>query len=138
MCDHPGPGPGLDQDCRFSSSVLGPDHGSEPNFGIPTMRYFGGGVGHASTREATDFFLLDRHQEELEDRERIEDIAEDSDSDSGNVPTASATIDEPEVEEDYGYNELSEDESEDERDDEINVDGEAEGVDDVEDEYPEL
>ncbi|KIL55171.1 hypothetical protein M378DRAFT_18181 [Amanita muscaria Koide BX008] len=35
MCDHPGPGPGLDQDCRFSSSVLGPDHGSEPNFGIP-------------------------------------------------------------------------------------------------------
>ncbi|KIL58216.1 hypothetical protein M378DRAFT_86772, partial [Amanita muscaria Koide BX008] len=33
-----------------------------------TMRYFGGGVGHASTREATDFFLLDRHQEELEDR----------------------------------------------------------------------
>ncbi|KAM6492111.1 hypothetical protein JOM56_011835 [Amanita muscaria] len=38
MCDHPGPGPGLDQDCRFSSSVLGPDHGSELNFGIPMRR----------------------------------------------------------------------------------------------------
>ncbi|KAM6492930.1 hypothetical protein JOM56_011064 [Amanita muscaria] len=36
MCDHPGPGPGLDQDHWFSSSVLGPDHGTEPNFGIPT------------------------------------------------------------------------------------------------------
>ena len=40
------------------------------------MRYRGGGVGHASTREATNLFLSDRHREEIQDIRAIDDIPE--------------------------------------------------------------
>ncbi|KAK2459860.1 hypothetical protein APHAL10511_008124 [Amanita phalloides] len=42
------------------------------------LRYFGGGVGHASTRNATNHFLTDRCQEELEDVDHTtENVQED-------------------------------------------------------------
>jgi len=42
------------------------------------MRYRGGGVGHASTREATKTFLLDRHADELRDIEKVDNIVGDN------------------------------------------------------------
>ncbi|KAM6493030.1 hypothetical protein JOM56_011164 [Amanita muscaria] len=103
------------------------------------MRYFGGGVGHASTREATNFFLLDHHRQELEDSEHIIPGEDDSEA-SRNVPTANQAGEELiNVEEDYGYCGLSENESEHEIDPdeekELDLGEEAEAEDE---EYAEL
>ncbi|KAK2459297.1 hypothetical protein APHAL10511_008686 [Amanita phalloides] len=46
------------------------------------MRYFGGGVGHASMREATNIFLMDCCQEELEEAENT------AENDGGELNTA--------------------------------------------------
>ena len=79
------------------------------------MRFRGGGVGHKSTREATDFFKRDRDpldvprqaniddEENTEEWEEIEDYAdEDPDSDK-------------DVEDDYGYTVEESDEGEPDR-----------------------
>ncbi|KAK2459859.1 hypothetical protein APHAL10511_003232 [Amanita phalloides] len=61
------------------------------------MRYFGGGVGHASTREATNLFLSDRHGEALED---AENSAENGEEEPEPVPMS---YEEPDAEEIYDY-----------------------------------
>ena len=46
------------------------------------MRYRGGGVGHNSTREATDFFKMDCHRLDIDRRNNLED---NMDTDEDNV-----------------------------------------------------
>jgi len=69
------------------------------------MRFRGGGVGHASTREATDFFKQDRDSRDAK-RASIED-RDDEDYDQTQfeptVPNRSRA-DREDEEEDYGYN----------------------------------
>lgn len=68
------------------------------------MRFRGGGVGHASTREATDFFKQDR---DSRDRKRVLQVEDDNDKDmmqdEPTVPNQSRAERDNE-EEDYGYN----------------------------------
>ena len=79
------------------------------------MRYQGGGVGHASTREATDSFLSDRHHEEIQEIHAIGDIPE--------VEVGVEAIDHDDEEEeaaelDYGYRMDEESASDEENNDE--------------------
>ena len=69
------------------------------------MRYRGGGVGHASTRDATNLFLSDRDSEELKDIHVVDDIPE--------TATKSNDQDDGEADEfDYGYsNEVDDDDA---------------------------
>jgi hypothetical protein len=67
------------------------------------MRFRGGGVGHASTREATDFFKQDR---DIRDAKRVlEEDPEDYDQ-TQYEPTVCnrSRADREDEEEDYGYN----------------------------------
>ncbi|KAG6824136.1 hypothetical protein H0H92_007879 [Tricholoma furcatifolium] len=59
------------------------------------MRFRGGGVGHKSTREATNIFLSDRHRTEWVNERRDDDTNDTTDD----IPEA---IDDEE--DDYGYN----------------------------------
>jgi hypothetical protein len=70
------------------------------------MRFRGGGVGHKSTREATDFFKKDRDQMDIvtgvDSGAKV--VAEEADDDD--EPENSTIVDEEaidEEEEDYGY-----------------------------------
>ncbi|PPQ78449.1 hypothetical protein CVT24_001579 [Panaeolus cyanescens] len=113
------------------------------------MRFRGGGVGHSSTRKATDYFLQDRYKgdthwylqqdDTMEEDENEGDEGSTSESDEGDeggrVMSASGGDSEDEVdeeeEEDYGYvNWNDEDEAEDNQDE---GDSEGEWVDEVED-----
>jgi hypothetical protein len=100
------------------------------------MRFRGGGVGHASTRDATNHFLTDRHPTDLQphgphqadseeenvntDEEMSEDPIPDlegatlpsNDSDLADVE-ALAEVDNHEAEDDYGYNKGDSDDDED-------------------------
>lgn len=62
------------------------------------MRFRGGGIGHQSTREATDFFRNDRDRLDAEAVTATQLLADDSDE--GSVSGAEDVEDE---EEDYGY-----------------------------------
>jgi len=60
------------------------------------MRFRGGGVGHKSTREATDFFKKDRDRlDKIDDEEDTEEI-EDKDEPEDSGP-------DDDIEDDYGY-----------------------------------
>jgi len=66
------------------------------------MRFRGGGVGHASTREATDFFKKDR---DSRDAKKVLDDDQDYDQTQyePKLPNPSRA-DRDDEEEDYGYN----------------------------------
>ena len=79
------------------------------------MRFRGGGVGHKSTRQATDFFKNDRHNSDLQDRlERRTDIIEENeeinDWEESEGVGNSTEVDVADEEDDYGYR-LGEDHS---------------------------
>ena len=69
------------------------------------MRFRGGGVGHTSTREATDFFKQDR---DIHDMRRATIVESEDDEDceqTQHAPThQQSRADRDEEEEDYGYN----------------------------------
>jgi hypothetical protein len=65
------------------------------------MRFRGGGVGHKSTREATDFFKKDRDHLDVPRQTKIDD-EEDSDQWKDIEEDERSGIDE-DVEDDYGY-----------------------------------
>ena len=68
------------------------------------MRFRGGGVGHASTREATNFFKQDR---DSKDSKRVlEDDNKDYNQSQyeATVPTNRTRAERDDEEEDYGYN----------------------------------
>lgn len=70
------------------------------------MRYRGGGVGHASTRDATNFFLSDRNSEELKAIHVVDDIPELTGAKTNDE------LDDGEADEcDYGYNDEEDDDS---------------------------
>lgn len=88
-------------------------------------RFRGGGVGHASTRAATDFFKQDR---DSRDAKRVRDEGDDNydqtqyHDDEPRVPTNQSRADRDEEEEDYGYNrreisDMDDEEEEEERSD---------------------
>jgi hypothetical protein len=66
------------------------------------MRFRGGGIGHASAREATDFFKQDR---DSRDAKRVVEEDED-DNEAQYEPTVPnwSRADRDDEEEDYGYN----------------------------------
>jgi hypothetical protein len=88
------------------------------------MRYRGGGVGHKSTRKATDWFLSDRDKldEGGNEDEELNEAMEDVDID-GTVLDLNDDVDEDEIEE-YGYDGIEEIEEGDEDEDEEQSDGE--------------
>ena len=67
------------------------------------MCFWGGGVGHASTREASDFFKQDR---DSHDAKRVfEDVEDDGQTQNeATVPNQYCHADRDNEEEDYGYN----------------------------------
>jgi hypothetical protein len=79
------------------------------------MRFRGGGVGHKSTRQATNFFKKDRHTSDLQNLlERRSDIVEENeeinDSEESEGVEISTEVDVAYEEDDYGYR-LGEDQS---------------------------
>ena len=94
------------------------------------MRFRGGGVGHASTREATNFFKQDR---DSRDTKRVLQVEDDEDQ-TQHEPTLlnRSRAERDDEEEDYGYNrgqfsdgdeEEEEEEEEDCSEDEFGSDG---------------
>jgi hypothetical protein len=75
------------------------------------MRFRGGGVGHKSTRQATDFFKKDRHASDLQKStlEEPEEMNNSESEESGKMERSSES-DVDDEEDDYGYH-LGEDES---------------------------
>jgi hypothetical protein len=67
------------------------------------MRFRGGGVGHASTREATDFFKQDRDSRDTKKVREEDDEDYDQTQYEPTVPNHSRA-DRDDEEEDYGYN----------------------------------
>ena len=65
------------------------------------MRFRGGGVGHKSTREATDSFKKDRDQ--LDIKSNMEDVEDDGVMPEILVPEPDDENFEEDEEEDYGY-----------------------------------
>lgn len=74
------------------------------------MRFRGGGVGHASTRKATDFFRQDR---DIHDMRRATNVESEDDEDCEQTQHTSthrdrdqhlSRADRDDEEEDYGYN----------------------------------
>lgn len=63
------------------------------------MRFRGGGVGHASTREATNFFKQDR-----DSCDKRRPVAEEEDDDCEETHAQQSRTDRDDEEEDYGYN----------------------------------
>jgi hypothetical protein len=92
------------------------------------MRFRGGGVGHSSTRDATQHFLADRHSTDLSsqhdtyaaDEEPSNELAEEVEieesHDSEDFPSDSSS-DDSSGEEDYGYVRYDSDNSDDEEKD---------------------
>ena len=79
------------------------------------MRFRGGGVGHKSTRQATNFFKKDRHASDLQDSlerrsDNVEENEEINDSEEGGKVEISSEVDVASEEDDYGYR-VGEDES---------------------------
>jgi hypothetical protein len=73
------------------------------------MRFRGGGVGHASTREASDFFKQDRDSRDTKRVIQVEDDDEDyHDDQTQHEPTVAvpnrSRAERDDEEEDYGYN----------------------------------
>jgi hypothetical protein len=69
------------------------------------MRFRGGGVGHASTREATDFFKKDRDSRDVK-KVVVEDDGDyyQTQHESTARIQSPSTTDRDDEEEDYGYN----------------------------------
>jgi hypothetical protein len=84
------------------------------------MRFRGGGVGHASTREATDFFKQDRDSHDAKRLVEEDDEDYDQTQHEPKAPTNQSKTDRDDEEEDYGYNrgQFSDTEEEDEEEDE--------------------
>ena len=104
------------------------------------MRFRGGGVGHKSTREATDQFLQDRDafdlindeppEMELDSDLEHEDGDEEGNSSAGGDENQEEWMDEDDEEEDdYGYGGLSEEDSGEDTDN-----SDADELDEVDDE----
>ncbi len=80
------------------------------------MCFCGGGIGHKSTRQATDFFKNDRNTLDLPNLlEPTSDIEEEINEESEEIKKTSCS-DVADEEDDYGY-QLGEDQSDDELDD---------------------
>ena len=77
------------------------------------MRFRGGGVGHKSTREATDCFKKDRDRLDVP---KSEDVADDSDHEAGEgeagVVEDEDSGNDEDAEDDYGYTKDESSESE--------------------------
>jgi hypothetical protein len=76
------------------------------------MRFRGGGVGHKTTRQATNFFKKDRHTSDVQNSmeptsDIVEELEEMNDSEESEKMEGSSESD---VEDDYGY-QLGEDQS---------------------------
>jgi len=116
------------------------------------MRFRGGGVGHTSTRDATNQFLTDRHSTDLQrshqaapeeedaiiDEEMSEDlIPELEGATNDDLPQADdealAEVEDDEAEDDYGYSKGDSDDDEDEEEE-----GERQGLPGDEDEEDEI
>jgi hypothetical protein len=97
------------------------------------MRFRGGGVGHASTREGTDFFKQDR-----DSRDAKRDNGEDDQTQYEQTMPVQSRADRDDEEEDYGYNrgQFSDTDEEQEAEDEF-LDDES-GTDDDEGEVIEF
>ena len=69
------------------------------------MRFRGGGVGHKSTRQATDFFKKDRHTLDVRNSSSdiVEDLEEMEDLEESENMESSLESDITDQEEDYGY-----------------------------------
>jgi len=94
------------------------------------MRFRGGGVGHKSTREATNIFLNDRHKSDQHYHNNNEAPEEEEAEAKADIDSSSALGDE---EEDYGYQDpteqrLSETESDAEGEDQWNDDDAFDGL----------
>jgi hypothetical protein len=88
------------------------------------MRFRGGGVGHKSTREATDFFKKDRDKLDFGSRTMSEDMDTDSDDAVDEVDEeleGDSGVDE-DIEDEFGYTKEDSD-SADESDEMADVDG---------------
>ena len=79
------------------------------------MRFRGSGVGHKSTRQATDFFKKDRHVLDMENslesrKDIVEELVETNDSNESVNMVVSSDSEVGDEEDDYGY-QLGEDHS---------------------------
>ena len=104
------------------------------------MRFRGGGIGHKSTHEATDWFLQDRNVLDLTDNEASEmdsgsDLDPEDNGEDGNLSVSGDEDQEDwmdkeeEEEDDYGYGGLSVEDSGEETDS-----SDADAPDEVDDE----
>lgn len=84
------------------------------------MRFRGGGVGHKSTRQATNFFRKDRHTLDVQNLlDSTSDIVEEmNDFEESEKMESSTDSDVADEENDYGY-QLGEDQSDSEDDSEL-------------------
>jgi hypothetical protein len=86
------------------------------------MRFRGGGVGHKSTQEASNFFKKDRDRLDVTERNEQIDDDEEEDSDMDLEEHHDDEVDEDE-EDDFGYMREESDDSEDEADGDLGEDG---------------
>lgn len=93
------------------------------------MRFQGGGVGHSSTRDATQHFLADRHStyllfqhdtyaaDEEPSNELVEEVEIEARNEDGPSDSSDSSSDDSSGEEDYGYVRYDSDEEDDEEKD---------------------
>ena len=106
------------------------------------MRFRGGGVGHKSTRSATDLFKTDRHRLDVNDAMQVDEEQPEQEGPNAMEQDGRGELfnveDDENEREDYGYNEST---SEDEHSEEEQVQDHHEGEEDSEEEdgeQPEL